>query len=147
MSSGDTAKVGVEIAKEELMRRGAAVTRDTSTRGRNYLRVSPPDKSARRVYVKSRGAGTWQTSIEKGERRTPERDPIEFWLFVDLTTQPPGFLVAPAWWVENDIYETHQEYLAKHGGRRRDTPTATHHAIPVDRIEQWRNRWDLLGLS
>jgi hypothetical protein len=146
MSAADVARKGIATAIDELSRRGASVAPDATTRGRNYVRVVPAGGSARLVYVKTRASGTWQTTIEKGQPRAPEEAETEFWLFVDLTTVPPGFLVAPAWWIENDIFETHQEYLAKHGGHRRDTPAATHHAIPVKRIERWRDRWDLLGL-
>ena len=146
MSSTDTAAKGVDLARRALAERGARVSPDASARGRNYLEVITPSGSRNRVYVKTRSTGTWQTDIRKGQPRAPEQRTHEFWLFVDFTTAPAEFLVAPEWWVENDIYETHQKYLARHGGRRRDTPSATHHAIPLKRIEQWRDRWDLLGL-
>ena len=52
----------------------------------------------------------------------------------------------PAWWIENDIDAAHKKYIAEHGGKRAKTDTSTHHAIPVKRIEQWKDNWDELGI-
>ena len=95
------------------------------------------------VYVKTRRRGDWETDTRKGRPRTLALDESEFWLFVDLAESPPAFFVAPAWWVENDIHEDHQAYLAAHGGQRARRLT-THHRITTGRVEEWRNRWDLL---
>ena len=64
----------------------------------------------------------------------------------DLSERPPTFYVAPGWWAVNNIYTAHAEYLARYGGPRAINPPATHHAIRPCRIEEWRNRWDLIGL-
>lgn len=114
---------------------------------RNSLRVHPPRGPARRLYVKTRRRGDWQTDMRKGTPRTEDPEEQRFWLFVDLTVSPPQFCVAPAWWVENDIYEHTQAYLRRHGGRRARTPNATHHRITTDRVLAWCDRWDLLGLA
>jgi hypothetical protein len=94
-------------------------------------------------------ARTWQTSITRGRERTePTEHETHFWIFVELKTPPaqPDFFVVPEWWIENDIFRTHAEYLAKHGGKRAISNESTHHAIKRSRIEQWRDRWDLLSL-
>jgi hypothetical protein len=106
----------------------------------------PPAGAAKVVYVKTRRAGDWQTDMRKGQPRTPEEDPSEFWLFVDLTAEPTEFFIAPAWWVENHLFEDFQAYIAKHGGRRARTPDSTHQRITMESIAEWRSRWDVLGL-
>jgi len=147
VSSADVAKKGVELAMSELKARGADVIRETSTRAANYLRVTAGAGPPKRVYVKTRRTGDWQTDTRKGRPRASEEDPGEFWLFVDLAAEPPQFFIAPAWWVENDLYEDYQAYIARHGGRRAVNPTSTHQRITRDRITEWHERWDLLGLK
>lgn len=101
------------------------------------------------IHVKTKTAGTWQTTIRRGRRRDEDPNETEFWIFVDIGRDPevrPDYFVAPAWWIENSIHVVHESYLAAHGGQRARNPDSTHHAIPVARIEQWRERWDLLRI-
>ena len=81
-------------------------------------------------------------------RNTVASSDDNFWVFVDLPDAPavPAYFVAPEWWVLNDIYHHHKAYLGKHGGKRAVNANSTHHAIQRTRIEEWRNRWDILGL-
>jgi hypothetical protein len=143
----DTAARGAEAAVTELERRGARIERETTSRGSRYLRIFPPTGRPKRAYLKTRRVGDWQTDKRRGQPRDPEDEPKDFWLFVDLASEPPEFLIAPAWWVENDLYEDFQAYIARHGGRRAFNPASNHQRITTDRIEQWRDRWDLLGLE
>jgi len=147
MGAAQTARRGVEQAIEELERRGAVVEPATSTRSRNTLRARPPGGAPVEIYVKTRGVGTWQTDVRRGSPTPDSPEDGRFWLFVDLTRTPIHFYVAPEWWVENDIYETYQADLARFGGSRPKNPTSTHHGISEERIAQWRERWDLLGLG
>jgi hypothetical protein len=50
----------------------------------------------------------------------------------------PEFYVVPEWWIEDSIYREHQEYLARHGGRRAQNPDSKHHGIPKSRVAEWR---------
>lgn len=147
MSAGETARRGLAQAFEALEQRGASVEADTTTRSRNTLRVRSPQGDLAYVYVKTRGSGTWQTKVDKGTPTPQSPDEDRFWLFVDLTRTPTTFYVAPAWWVENDIYATFQADLARFGGSRPRSPASTHHGIQESRISQWRERWDILGLE
>ena len=53
----------------------------------------------------------------------------------------------PERWIENDIVTAHAAYLDKHGGvRPGKNPDSTHHGIPTARVDQWLERWDLLGI-
>jgi hypothetical protein len=145
-SAAEVARLGVQLAAQELERRGAGVARATSGRSRNTLRATLPPRGGVEIYVKTRSAGTWQTDIRKGSPAPQSPADDRFWIFVDLTNAPT-FYIAPAWWVENDIYETYHADLARHGGRRPRTPASTHHGIAEHRINQWRERWDLLSLG
>ena len=69
-----------------------------------------------------------------------------FWIFVDLIRPQPAFYIAPEWFVKRDIARTHAEYLARNGGERAITKDSTHHQISLPRIQQWRDRWDVVGL-
>jgi hypothetical protein len=45
-----------------------------------------------------------------------------------------------------DIHRAHEAFLAEHGGTRPLNPKSTHHGIGTERVAEWRDRWDLLGL-
>lgn len=147
MTAQDTAQKGIAAATAELERRGARVERAGGSRSRNWLRVSLPGVASADVYVKTRASGTWQTDVRKGTPGAERAGERQFWMFVDLTTDPAAFYIAPSWWVENDIYETYEADLARFGGSRPRSPQSTHHGIREERIAQWRDRWDLLGLT
>jgi hypothetical protein len=103
------------------------------------------------IQVKGKfGGSTWQTSIEHGVRWMPSELAVaddRFWIMVDLKPEVPAYFVMPERWIANNIYQAHSDYLAKHGGvRPGNNPDSTHHAIQVLRIEQWRDRWDVLGI-
>jgi hypothetical protein len=97
-----------------------------------------------RVRVISRRRGDWQTSIREGDRT--EVGPGRFWVLVDLAIARPRFYVAPADWMTDDIRREHEDYLRRHGGTRARTEDSVHHRITTARVEQWWERWDLLGL-
>jgi hypothetical protein len=100
------------------------------------------------IQVKAKRGGTsWQTSIRKGRPWEEAEAPADrFWVLVDLRPAAPEYFVIPEWWIENDIYEAHADYLAVHGGVRPGNPDSPHHAIPVARVERWRDRRDVLGI-
>jgi hypothetical protein len=100
------------------------------------------------IQVKAKRGGTsWQTSIRKGRPWEEAEAPADrFWVLVDLRPAAPEYFVMPEWWIENNIYDAHGDYLALHGGVRPGNPDSLHHAIPVARVEQWCDRWDVLGI-
>jgi hypothetical protein len=53
----------------------------------------------------------------------------------------------PELWIRHDIYERHREYLAAHGGHRRDNPVSEHHLITVARVAEWQDAWDVLKID
>lgn len=99
------------------------------------------------VQVKAKlGGSGWQTSILRSARRVPEDVPVRFWILVDLRPTSPLYFVMPEWWIQNDIFDAHAAYLARHGGQRAGGGESTHHGIATARVEQWSDRWDLLGI-
>jgi hypothetical protein len=147
VDSRHTARRGVEIVRAQLEQRGVRPRSGTS-RSPNELRFRHADGDAEFVVlVRSRTAGDWQSDIRYGRLRDEPRLETTFWIFVDMIPSEPAFHIVPTWWIENDIYSTHRQYLARHGGRRARTLESTHHRITTNRVEQWRDRWDLLGLA
>jgi hypothetical protein len=141
------AEQGRRAVSEELQRRGAAV-RDAKRGNVSLLEIRSPDPSARRVIrVKTRTSGTWQGSTTDADPEPRPTSPETFWVFVDLEdSSAPLFFVVPDQWMRRDIHDAHQRYLAKHDGQRAVTKESTYHAIEFDRVAEWHERWDLLGL-
>jgi hypothetical protein len=98
--------------------------------------------------VRSRRTGDWQARASFGRPRDESPDETRYWIFVDLgsTLGAPAYFISPEWWIQNNISEVHQKYLARHGGRRARTPESDHHRIPRHRIERWLDQWILLDL-
>lgn len=143
-------RAGEHFVAAELHRRGAyAVTFAGNMPRIDILATNTNQSRTAAIQVKTMTARTWQTSITRGRRREePTEEETHFWVFVELKKPPasPEFYVVPESWIENDIHKVHTEYLARHGGKRAVSNESTHHAIKRSRIEQWRDRWDLLGL-
>jgi hypothetical protein len=112
--------------------------------------ASNVDQSRRvTIQVKAKyGGAAWQTTITRGRHRSPEREneTVRFWILVDLRSEPPRYFVMPEWWIQNDIYTSHNAYLAAHGGVRPGNVESKHHAIKTVRVDQWLDRWDPLGI-
>ncbi|GAB3861672.1 hypothetical protein GCM10027610_104560 [Dactylosporangium cerinum] len=96
----------------------------------------------RTVQVLSRRqhGSPWQANVS-----TPTVEDAHAVIFVDLTGETPDYFVAPALWVQQDVRMHHEAWLARVGGTRPRNPTSDHTAIPVDRIQQWHRRWDVLA--
>jgi hypothetical protein len=96
--------------------------------------------------VKTKTVGTWQTSTKRAQKREDPGEETDYWVLVDLDKEYPEFYVVPRWWMENDIHTAHSKYLADSGGHRVKNDASTHHGIPVVRIAEWKDRWDVLGI-
>lgn len=141
-------RAGEHLVTGEILRRGGHATPFAGNMPHVDVMAADRDQ-ARTVWIQvktKRGGRVWQTSTTKGTQREQVRHPDRFWVLVDLALDDPEYYVVPEWWMQNDIYNAHQEYLKEHGGQRARTPDSTHHAITVARVEQWRDRWDLLGI-
>lgn len=81
----------------------------------------------------------WQTSTVR-----PTVNDADVVIFVDLSTERPDYYLAPASWVRQDVETRHAEWLASVGGTRPRNPDSEHTAIPLESIERWHHRWDVL---
>lgn len=147
LKADQVGRAGEAFVTAEILRRGGyAVMFSGNMPGIDILASDAAHTRTVTVQVKTKTAGTWQTSITRGRRW--DRDPTDgrFWVLVDLGPEHPEYYVIPAWWIENDIVVAHEAYLAAHGGTRARSADSTHHSIPLKRIAQWENRWNLLGI-
>jgi hypothetical protein len=108
------------------------------------------------IQVKTKGpGGRWVTTIpryahpeypEYGDDPKPFRDD-DFWVLVDLAGESPDYFVVPAPWLESDVCAHFGDWLAESGGKRPRNPASRDWSIEPSRVEQWRNRWDVLGIG
>lgn len=150
LNAQQVGRVGEHFVAAELHRRGAyAVTFSGNMPAIDILASDVVRTRTVSLQVKTKTTGTWHTTTNRGRPRDEDPDETEFWVFVDIGRDAdarPDYFVVPEWWVENSIHVEHEAYLARHGGQRARNPDSTHHAVPASRIEQWRERWDLLGI-
>ncbi len=144
-----TARAGEYFVAAELLRRGAYA--EVLLEHNRDLDITAQDVSRSRsvsIQVITRRAGAWQCSIQEGRLTQPNDNETCFWVFVHLPVPngTPEYFIAPEWWVRNDIYEAHQDYLARHGGKRAVNQESQHHAIQPGRVTGWKDRWDILRL-
>ncbi len=144
-------RAGEHFVAAELHRRGAYAV--TFAGNMPIIDVLASDKEQKRtvsvqVKTKSGTSRGWQTDIRRGKQRVEDTNETRYWILVNLGTigSSPGYYVVPEWWIQNDIYETHLAYLDSHGGVRPHAKDSTHHQILPKRVEQWRDRWDELGI-
>ncbi len=142
----DTASLGREAVVRELQSRGWSSVTESWEGNRCWLAAKRDDgQSSVMILVKTKRTGDWQTSTNEGRPSRPVEHEDTFWIFVDLgRPSAPEFYIAPSWWVRNDIYNNHEEYLARHGGRRARSQDTMHHRIEPARVRQWRGKWDVL---
>ncbi|HET7036825.1 MAG TPA: hypothetical protein VFI42_14165 [Thermomicrobiaceae bacterium] len=145
------ARAGEHLVAAEIHRRGAYAV--TFAGNMPKIDVIASDKVQNRsvtiqVKTKSGSSPGWQTQTTRGQQRSPDPEESRFWILVDLDEigSTPSYYIIPEWWMQNDIYEAHQAYLNQHGGSRPVTQASKHHKIERRRVEQWRDRWDLLGV-
>lgn len=145
MAAGETWRKGLQSVIDEVERRGGRAN-ESGARGRGIHHLLIDCPSGRwRARLKTKSSGTWQDDTGNGTPATADDVDDCVWIYVDVKGEP-SFFVAPAWWAVNDIQDAHAKYLARHGGRRAVTQGTTHHAIPLERVLQWKDRWDIIGL-
>lgn len=143
-------QAGEHFVAAELHRRGGnAVTFSGNMPKIDILASDVGQTRTVAIQVKTKTAGSWHTSTTLGASRGEDSADDRFWVLVDIGRdpgRPPSYFIMPEWWVQNHIHDRHAEYLAQHGGRRPGNPASTHWAIRPRDVEQWRDRWDVLGI-
>lgn len=138
---------GEHFVAAEIHRRGGyAVTFSGNMHDIDLLASDATHDRVISIQVKTKTAGTWQTTTKRAVKGVAPELETKFWVLVDLGKEYPDFYVVPKWWIENNIHDAHSNYLAKSGGHRVKNDASTHHAIPVARIAEWKDRWDELGI-
>ena len=153
LPTGQLGELGENLVVLQLLARGAdAAYRLPSGAPTDDLVVHLEDENEFRVQVKTRRTGTWQLTYKDHYAKTdPDSDTGRFWVFVDLKgidlgKEPPRFYIVPASWIEHCIYAGHMAYLKRKGLTRKQRPSR-HCSLKLKDIEQWRDCWDLLGVS
>jgi hypothetical protein len=122
-SNHQVASEGRSLVESELRKRGVRSITSEGTQ-KIYLQASNLNISRTvRIRVKTKRKGSWHSKIDEAEAtQAPQnlKDVKQFWVFVNLG-DVPGYWVVPEWWIRNDIYEAHQAYLDRYGGRRAKT--------------------------
>lgn len=91
------------------------------------------------VQVFTRRSGDWQPNALQ-----PIADDTDGVVFLDLAADVPQFYVTSGEWLRDDVEKHHGDYLATHGGIRRDSPASHHHKVTTERVAAWQDRWDVL---
>ena len=144
------ARAGEFFVAAELSRRGAHAAVYVGNMPRIDLVASNVEQTRTvSIQVKTRRAGSWQAKTTEGHPSKRKANETHFWILVDILNNKkvPEYYIMPEWWIRNNIHETHDAYLAKHGGKRPRSSESTHHSISLKRIEDWKDRWDILGLD
>jgi hypothetical protein len=147
------ARAGEHFVVAELNKRGAFAVSFAGNMPKIDLIACNRDQSRTvHIQVKAKSGGrTWHASIIGSKPTRAPENPLEetlYWVFVDLGQKDnaPRYWIVPDWWVRNNIYEVHKQYLESHGGRRAKNPDSTHHAIDEERLKQWQGKWEILGI-
>jgi hypothetical protein len=141
-------RAGEMFVAAEIHRRGGyAATFAGNMPGIDILASDLTDSRRISIQVKTKSSGTWHARYPQDAAECGE-DPAgtSFWIFVDLGSEHPAYFVAPRWWVRNNIWQVHIAYLAQYEQKHGRLRESGHHGIPVSRIGQWRDRWDVLGI-
>lgn len=140
-------QAGEHFVAAELHRRGAyAVTFSGNMPTIDILASDVEQTRTVTIQVKCKTSGTWHTSILRGELREEDADETRFWILVDIGRDaelPPGYWIVPEWWMLNHIYVRYEE---KPRGAWSRNPESKHFAIIPKNVQEWRDRWDLLGI-
>ena len=131
----------------ELCRRGmVATTLAANAPDVDILAMSNDGERVFQIQVKAKTTGDWRTS-EVGKRK--EARSGWFWVLVDLTQDPdarPIYYVVPDAEMLRTISIEREAYLRRNKGKPGWKPTSRH-SIRVSGIQEFKERWDLLGLS
>ena len=150
MNNHELNREGRQKVEAELLKRGAATVTTTSRgRRRTYLLATNSNHTRTvELRIKARRKGSWHATTDdaKPAARPPRSEDIKsYWVLVHFS-DAPRYWIVPDWWIRNDIHHAHQQYLQKHGGHRAENDDTNHHSIEERRLQQWQDRWDVLGI-
>ena len=129
---------------DEIVRRGGQARIERRGAKKEIIARSPESTRDVVILVRARTRGDWQAQASQGREREPEEVSTRFWVMVDLFADATNFYVVPEWWIQNDIREKYEAYLAHHGGTRPVNEKSDHAKIETARVQEWLDRWDLI---
>lgn len=135
---------GIAAVVAEVTRRGGQARVEATGSRREIIVTREGHDGEVRLLVRARTAGDWQTRASYGEPRVEEANPSSFWVLVHLTPGAAQCYVVPDWWMRDDIFDKHGDYLQSQEGSQALSPDSDHHAIRTERVTQWLDRWDQL---
>lgn len=148
MSNFDVNLQGRKLVETELLNRGAlSVT--TCGSHQKYLSVKTKKNNEIKLKIKVKRKGDWQTTIDEAINPDKPMDVTtkrEFWIFVEIGDEP-GFWIVPDKWIRNNIYTEHHKYLEKNNGHRPKNDDSNHHSIKENRLIEWQDKWEILGIG
>lgn len=145
MSNINTRDKGIQATKRILKQLGVSNISEYKEKNKKFITFTSATGKEFQITTRSKTSGTWQTTIDYGKETKENTNEKDYWIFVDLSKQPNEFYIVPLWWIKNDIYKTHKDYLRDNGGTRPNNPNSKHHGIPLKRIRQWHNKWELIN--
>lgn len=143
----NTSEVGFASVSKKISELGAKNIEIVRKGNKRTIEFIGKNGNPYQITSRAKNNGTWQTSISYGAPQESIINESEFWVFVDISTTEHTFYVVPLWWIKNDIHQVHTEYLVKHGSHRAKNNNSNHNAISKQRIENWCNAWELIGLA
>ncbi len=147
MSNITTRDRGIRATIKILLKLGATNISEFTKENKKFIAFQSLTDRKFTITTRARTSGTWQTTINYGIESQKNINEKEYWIFVDLSKEPNEFYIVPLWWIQNDIYEAHKNYLNSNDGVRPKNDKSKHHGIKLERIIEWHNRWDLIELK
>jgi hypothetical protein len=143
-----TAEKGIQATCKKIEQLGGTNITQIKEGNRRFITFASSNGREYKISVraKSKSSYKWQSKTTYGRECKENPHESEYWVFVDLGNKPPIFYPIPLWWISNNIYEVFQEYLRKKGGHRPGNDDSTHHAVELEHIKQWEEKWDNIGL-
>ena len=128
----------------QLKERGLSSIQERAESKRTVLDVTTSQGHDFTVLVKSKSSKSWQIGLADGDPDRIRDNAV--WVLVDRgNKEAPQFFVVPDRTLREGIRSHHAEFLEDHDGVRPETPDSPHHAIELEHVSMWKDRWDLLG--
>ena len=147
MKAKNTSEQGFNVALAELKKRGASDLKEQREGRKKYIVYRGIDGKEYKILTRSKNSPTWQTDISYGKPCSEKENETVFWLFIDLQDNPASFYPVSSSWISNDVYEVHQKYIQRNNGKRKFNNDSTHHSIRIERVKNFKNQWNKIGLN
>ena len=140
-------QAGINFVVAELNRRGiiASILANHLFKKIDIIACNSNQTRTVLITVKTRRKGVWYASVNDGKPSIKIENETDFWIFVSIEelNELPNYYIVPEWWIRNDIYNKTKGFQSD----KAKSNTYRHHGINVNRIEQWKDRWDIFGLT